>query len=69
MFSKVWDMFSKVWHFAEMVCIWILFGLSTYLMFTEGLTGRWQMTVLWLIVIFDGKRIRALEKKQESQAS
>lgn len=69
MLSKVWDMFSKVWYFAEMVCVWILFGFSTYLMFTEGLTDRWQMTALWFIVIFDGRRIRALEKKQESQAS
>jgi hypothetical protein len=65
MFSKVWE----VWYYFEKVCLWILFGLSTYLMFTEGLTDRWQMTVLWLLVIFDGTRIRALEKNQESQAS
>ena len=62
-------MFSKVWDSVETVCLWILFGFSTYLMFTEGLTDRLQMFVLWLLVIFDGRRIRELEKNQESQAS
>ena len=62
-------MFSKVWDSVATVCLWILFGFSTYLMFTEGLTDEWWDAVVLLVALDFGQRIRALEKSQESQAS
>jgi hypothetical protein len=62
-------MLSKVWDSAFMVCKWIVFGISVYLLFTGGFTDRWRdaLVVFWLFEC--SQRIRALEKKQESQTS
>lgn len=62
-------MFSKVWDFVSIVGWWMAFGLSMYLLFTEGLTDEWWDAVVLLVALDFGQRIRALEKSQESQAS
>jgi len=62
-------MFSKVLDSAFMVCKWIVFGLSVYLFLTGGFTEKWWDAVVAFWVLECGQRIRALEKKQESQAS
>jgi hypothetical protein len=62
-------MFSKAWDSVETVCVWILFGLSVYFLYAGGLTDRWQEATLWFCVFYNSRRIKALEKNQESQAS
>ncbi len=62
-------MFSKVWDSVLVGIWWIMVGLSSYLLFTEGLSDTWWDAAVMMMVFDCCRSIRALEKNQESQAS
>ena len=62
-------MFSKVWDSVLVVSWWLSLGLFVYFVFTEGFTDRCFQAMIWCGWVDHMRRIEALEKKQESQAS
>jgi hypothetical protein len=62
-------MISKISDPIMTVLLWVLFGLSTWLLFTEGLSDSFVDCMIWVILIGNSLEISKLEKRLDSQAT
>ena len=62
-------MISKFCDRIMTVLLWVLFGLSTCFLITEGFSDSFNDCVIWAILIGNYLQISKLEKRLDSQAT